>query len=310
MKKIALTAALAASVFALSACSSNAEDSEVVVETSNGEVTKEEFYEAMKTQSGQQVLQQLVTEEVLAANFEVSDEEVDAELDAMKEQYGDQFESVMEQYNMDSEDEFKELIRKSLVQEKAATEGVEIPEEEIQQYYDRMSTEVRARHILVEDEETAQEVKQKLEDGESFEDLVSEYSTDTGSAQQGGDLDFFGPGVMAEPFEDAAYSLEVGEVSEPVETQFGYHIIEKTDTREAEDVGSYEEEKDNIRRTLAGQQVDQAALQQKVSELMRDAEIDVQIEEFEGMFDYLEQQPASDSEQSDSSNEEDSSSEE
>jgi foldase protein PrsA len=283
MKKIAITAALAASVFTLSACSSNADDSEVVVETGGGDITKEEFYQELKSSNGEQVLQQLVMKEVLANKYDVSDEAVNKELETLKEQYGDQFEMVLQQSGYGSEEEFKEVIRFSLLQEKAASEDVDISEEEMKQYYERMKTEVQASHILVKDEETAKEVKQKLEDGADFGKLASEYSSD-GSAQQGGKLGWFGPGKMAPEFEEAAYNLEKGEISEPVKTQFGYHIIKVTDKREAEDVKPYEEAKDEIKRTLVSQKVDQAKLQEKMDKLMQEADINVKIEEYKDLF--------------------------
>ncbi|MCA0969676.1 peptidylprolyl isomerase [Halobacillus litoralis] len=289
MKKLAMTAALAASVFTLSACTSNAEDPEVIVGTSGGDVTKEEFYQELKKTSGEQVIQQLVLKEVLANKYEVSEEDVNAELEAMKEQYGDQFDMVLEQYGMSSEEEFKETIRFSLLQEMAASEDIEISEEEMKQYYERMKQEVQASHILVKDEATAQEVKQKLEDGESFDALASEYSQD-GSAQQGGKLGYFGIGKMTPKFEEAAYNLEVGEISEPVQTQYGYHIIKVTDKKDVEDVESYEDAKDDIKRTLVGQRVDRAALQEKMNQLMQDADLDVKLDEYQGLFEQPEAQ--------------------
>ncbi|MCA1022583.1 foldase [Halobacillus litoralis] len=284
MKKVAITAALAASVFTLSACSSSADDSEVVVQTKDGEVTKEEFYQELKSQYGEQVLQSLVMKEVLANNYEVSDEAVEEELQTLKDQYGEQFETVLEQNGFSDEDAFKETIRMSLLQEKAASEDVEITEEEMKQYYERMKTEVKASHILVEDAETAEEVQKKLDDGGDFAELAEEYSTD-GSSENGGDLGWFGPGQMVAEFEEKAYELEKGSVSEPVETQFGYHIIKVTDKRDKEDIESYEDTKDEIRRTLVSQQVDQAQLQEKMDQLEKDAEIDVKLDEFEGLFD-------------------------
>lgn len=284
MKKVAITAALAAGVFTLSACSSNADESEVVVQTKDGEVTKEEFYQELKSQHGDQVLQSLVMKEVLSNNYEVTDEAVEEELQTLKDQYGEQFETVLEQNGFSDEEAFKETIRMSLLQEKAAAEDVEITEEEMKQYYERMKTEVKASHILVEDEETAQEVQKKLDDGGDFGELAKEYSTD-GSSENGGDLGWFGPGQMVAEFEEKAYELEKDSVSEPVETQFGYHIIKVTDKREKEDIESYEDTKDEIRRTLVSQKVDQTQLQEKMDQLEKDAEIDVKDDQFEGLFD-------------------------
>lgn len=277
-----LTAILASGLIVLSACSEE-DDTEAVVETNGGDVTKEEFYEELKKASGEEVLQQLVLNKVLADNYEISDEDVEKELEGLKEQYGEQFDMVLQQSGFSDEDEFKETIRLSLLQEQAAAENVDISEEEMQSYYERMKTEVEASHILVEDEETANEVKEKLDDGEEFADLASEYSTD-GSAEQGGELGYFGPGTMDSDFEDAAYELEVDEVSDPVQTQFGYHIIKVTDKREVEDVDSFEDSKDEIKRTLVSQKVDQQELQNQMNQLLEDAEVDVKIEEYEDLF--------------------------
>jgi len=86
--------------------------------------------------------------------------------------------------------------------------------------------QVWARHILVSDEATAQTIETDLSNGEDFGKLAAQYSSDTGSAQQGGDLGWFGKGTMDATFETAAFSLQVGQISQPIQTQFGYHIIQ------------------------------------------------------------------------------------
>ena len=89
-------------------------------------------------------------------------------------------------------------------------------------------TMVRASHILVDSKEEALQIKSDIDTGKiSFEDAASKYSK-CPSGQMGGDLGGFGRGMMVKPFEDAAFSAPVGEVTEPVKTQFGYHLIKVT----------------------------------------------------------------------------------
>ena len=89
-------------------------------------------------------------------------------------------------------------------------------------------TSVRASHILVSNEADALKLKNAIEAGQiTFEDAAQKYSS-CPSGQRGGDLGFFGRGQMVKPFEDAAFTLPVGEVSNPVQTQFGYHLIKVT----------------------------------------------------------------------------------
>jgi len=86
--------------------------------------------------------------------------------------------------------------------------------------------EIWARHILVADQATANTVRQRLLNGEDFAKVAAEVSTDTGTKDKGGDLGWFARGVMVPEFDTAAFSLKVGEISQPVKSQFGYHIIQ------------------------------------------------------------------------------------
>lgn len=89
-----------------------------------------------------------------------------------------------------------------------------------------MSERVKAKHILVDQEYQAQDLVKKLNEGVPFEDLAQKFSK-CPSGQRGGDLGEFGRGQMVKSFEDAAFSLQPNQVSDPVKTQFGYHLIQR-----------------------------------------------------------------------------------
>ncbi|MEM6358208.1 MAG: peptidylprolyl isomerase [Pseudomonadota bacterium] len=91
-------------------------------------------------------------------------------------------------------------------------------------------TEVRAAHILVESEELAKTIRQELDDGADFAELAAEHGTD-GTAQRGGDLGYFVKADMVQPFAEAAFEIEPGNVGGPVQTQFGWHLIKVEDKR-------------------------------------------------------------------------------
>lgn len=91
-----------------------------------------------------------------------------------------------------------------------------------------MANKVHCAHILVEKLSLAQELKARITRGESFANLAKQYSID-GSKRRGGDLGFFGRGMMVPEFEKTAFALEKGQVSDIVKTQFGYHIIKRLD---------------------------------------------------------------------------------
>ncbi len=115
-----------------------------------------------------------------------------------------------------------------------------VTEAEAKKFYDeraaQMATEeeVKASHILVKDEAKSKEVAKKLIDGGDFAALAKEFSEDPGSKDKGGELGFFGRGQMVKEFELVAFTMQKGETSQPVKTQFGYHIIRVDDRRKKE----------------------------------------------------------------------------
>lgn len=169
---------------------------------------------------------------------------------------------------MEEEEAFQEDLKK--LKENALTQyalakvisPVDITEEEMKSIYEENQSsfqrpeQIRASHILVEEEQQAQDIKKQLFDGASFADLAQEFSTCPSSAK-GGDLGTFGRGQMVPEFEEAAFALAPMEVSEPVKTQFGYHIIQVTEKTEAEQQ-NFDEVKDNIGKTLLANKQRQA----------------------------------------------------
>ena len=124
-------------------------------------------------------------------------------------------------------------------------------------------------------------LKSKLDAGEKFEDLAKEYSTD-GSAEQGGDLGWFGPGKMVPEFEEAAYALEVNEISEPVQSQFGFHIIKVTEKKEKE---PFEDVKEDMKKqVLTSRLSNPVTIQEAISKEMKDAGVKVNDKDLENVL--------------------------
>ena len=86
---------------------------------------------------------------------------------------------------------------------------------------------IKCSHILIKKQSEALTILERLKQGEKFGKLAKEISIDSGSAKRDGSLGYFGRGAMVKPFEEAAFKLQVGQVSEPIKSEFGYHIIKR-----------------------------------------------------------------------------------
>lgn len=152
--------------------------------------------------------------------------------------------------------------------------SVDVTEEDLKKEYDRrvaamQRTEYKARHILVDKEEEARDIIKKLAKGAKFADLAKKLSKDPGSKNQGGELGWFSPQQMVEPFSAAVEKLKNGELTqEPVQTQFGWHVIQREESREAAPP-AFEAVKEQLKSMLQTQR-----LQQYLDELMKTAKIE------------------------------------
>ena len=134
--------------------------------------------------------------------------------------------------------------------------GAKITDEEVRARYDKQIAdtppvnEVKARHILVKTKEEADAIVKQLDSGAKFEDLAAQHTTDPSGKTTGGDLGYFAPGQMVPEFEKAAFALNVGEYTkEPVQSQFGWHIIKVEDKR-AQQPPAFDTVKDQIRNLV------------------------------------------------------------
>lgn len=276
MKKIAIAAITATSILALSACSSG--DKEIIAKTDAGDVTKGELYTNMKKTAGASVLTQLVQEKVLDKKYKVSDKEIDNKLKEYKTQLGDQYTALEKQYGKDY---LKEQVKYELLTQKAAKDNIKVTDDEIKEYWEGLKGQIRASHIVVADKKTAEEVEKKLKKGEKFEDLAKEYSTDS-TATNGGELGWISKDneQLDSTFRKAAFKLKTNEVSNPVKTQFGYHIIKKTEER-----GKYEDMKKELKSEVLEQKLnDSNAVQEAVQKVMKKADIEVKDKDLKDTF--------------------------
>ncbi len=274
---LALT--LTASILALSACSdNNATDNEVIATTKAGSVTKADLYNEMKGSVGAQAFENLILKKAISNEYEVSDKELKAAIKEQKESYGENFEAFLKQQNW-TEAFFEQQVELKMLNEKLIESLDEITEEQIKAEYEKMKKEIHARHIVVDDEKTAKEVIAKLKEDGDFAELAKEYSTETVAKETGGDLGWFGPGKMVQEFEDAAFTLPENELSEPVKTSFGYHVIEVTETRDVELTESYEELKPGIENGLKKQKFEEA-----LANLVSKVDVDLKDETFKSVL--------------------------
>ncbi|MFA2809716.1 peptidylprolyl isomerase PrsA [Bacillus mycoides] len=279
-KKLFMGTIIACVALTLSACGS----SENVATSKVGNVTEKELSKELRQTYGKSTLSQMMLNKALLDKYKVSDEEAKKQVEAAKEQMGDKFKVALEQVGLKNEDELKERMKPEIALEKAIRATV--TDKDVK---DNHKPEMKVSHILVKDEKTAKEVKEKINNGEDFTALAKQYSEDTGSKEQGGEIAGFAPGQTVKEFEEATYKLDAGQVSEPIKTSYGYHIIKVTDKKELK---PFDEVKDTIRKDLEQQRLQDATgkwKQQVINDLLKEADIKVTDKEFKDTFKFLDE---------------------
>jgi peptidyl-prolyl cis-trans isomerase C len=220
-----------------------------------------------RTQIEKNIIEQLVTERVLMQKVK------EAGISADEALVNERFEQAKTQRPDLSEEMLKGLLEKdNMIQQLLETEvisKISVTDEEAQTFYDEQKEQfqepeqIQASHILIQvaqdaSDEEKQAARQKIDDvlvmakeGKDFAELATEYSEGP-SKDQGGDLGFFPKGAMVPSFEEVAFALNEGEISDVVETQFGYHIIKLTGKKEAREV-PFEEVKEQVKQGLQQQ---------------------------------------------------------
>jgi parvulin-like peptidyl-prolyl isomerase len=171
--------------------------------------------------------QELIRQAAVEMDVSISDAELESHIQEIIEQSGgqEQFSQSLQATGA-SYDDFRQMLLDQLLSEaifSAVTASI-----------DSVAEQVHARHILLPTRERAEEVLTRLQTGEDFAFLAGEYSEDVSSRERGGDMGFFPRSVLPPEVEDAAFSLDIGQTSEIIESPFGFHIIQVLEREERE----------------------------------------------------------------------------
>lgn len=238
----------------------------------------------------------LLMEQVEKEGLAPTDAEVQAEIDKVKAQYPDEaaFFQRLQSLGLSEEDLRKEISFNMAMQRLSAKHQDAAPDaspEEAQKYYDENRQQfvepegIRASHILIRsaaaDPDSAKTAARaraeaalaEVKGGRDFATVAKEKSEDPGSAANGGDVSFFARGRMVPEFEQAAFSLEVGDVSPVVQTQFGFHIIKVTDKRAAREVPFAEVQEKVVQ--MLGQTKNERVVRALIQEARKTAKIEI-----------------------------------
>ncbi|MGE7691090.1 foldase protein PrsA [Lysinibacillus sp. NPDC097214] len=259
---IALPAAL---LMLLAGCG---ESNDYVAKVDGEKILQTELDNALREQYGTEVLDTLITNKIVELeakkeDISVSEDTIQAEYEELAESYGgeESLQAALEENGL-TEQSVKDNIRMYQLTKNVIATSVDISDEEVAQYFEDnkesygQKEEVVASHILLEDEATAKDVLAKIKAGEDFADLAKTYSIDTTTNEDGGEIGYISRGQMDEQFEEVAFGLEKGSISDIVQTSEGYHIIKVTDKVPAEEA-VFEDIKDEVYATVLEERINE-----------------------------------------------------
>ena len=270
MKKKFTGMLVLASTLALAACSNNT-NSETIATTKYGNVTREEFVNAMKDTVGEQTLQRLVLTKVLEGSVEDSKklkEDAEQEVAKLVAQYGGEngMLAALKQSGIASVDAYRQTIYLNKLMTAAVKKAAAFTDEDIKKYYDEWEPQIKVQHILIAAKATASDEEKAA---------AKANSADTGTASKGGEIGPFKRSDMVKEFSEASYNLKnVGDITEtPVETQFGYHIIKMLDKGEKK---PFDEVKSQMEEEMLQAKLkDSAYLHQTMVDLLKGADVKI-----------------------------------
>lgn len=238
---LAIVAPAIAGMLVLAGCG----ETKTVASVNGQNITKGELDARLEAQNGRQTLQQMVQQDLVFQyakqhSISVSDADINKQLSQIESRFPPgQFETILKQQGL-TLDDAKNVVREQLIVKNAVDQSITVPEAEIKDYFTKNHAsfdtpkQVRARHILVKTKGEADSIEAQLARGANFADLAKKNSMDPGTKDKGGELGFFGPNQMVKAFQDTAFGMRVGQTSQPVQTPFGWHIIQVEEIRPAQ----------------------------------------------------------------------------
>ncbi|WP_433775122.1 peptidylprolyl isomerase [Bacillus wiedmannii] len=188
---------------------------------------------------------------------------------------------TLPQNGVSNEEQLRDVIKLDKLKQKLALDHIKVKETDLKELYNEKKPELRVSHILVSNEQQAKDIKSKIDAGNDFGSLAKEFSLDVATKEKGGDIGYFKDGDMLQPFQDAARKLKPEEVSPPVHTDFGYHIIKLIDEKK---LPSFEKMKPQLESELISKKMDQNKLNAEIQKLLDKDHIKISEEKLKDMY--------------------------